>query len=129
MKGWFSHRKTIANRALRNPFIDWLESAEAPAPAPRKLPLNKFYMQHADYVEAVKTRFKRDWAKANMEPKYALDFRCKCARDLLAEEDEATRAKLMAELEAQHEAAMARYAARTEGIATPEEPDAAKREA
>ncbi|KAJ7895481.1 hypothetical protein B0H14DRAFT_3426085 [Mycena olivaceomarginata] len=129
VKGWFSHRKTVAHRALKNPFLEWLERAEVPASAPRKLPLNKFYMQHTDYAEAVEARFNREWPKANMETKYVLDFRCKCARDLVAEEDEATRAKLTAELEAQHEAAMAQYTARMNGAATPEEPDAAKREA
>jgi hypothetical protein len=86
-------------------------------------------MQHTDYTEAVEARFNREWPKANMETKYALDFRCKCARDLVAKEDEATRAKLTAELEAQHEVAMAQYTARMNGAATPEEPDAAKCEA
>ncbi|KAJ7820779.1 hypothetical protein B0H14DRAFT_3472082 [Mycena olivaceomarginata] len=110
VKGWFSYRKTVAHRALKNPFLEWLE-------------------KHADYAEAVEARFIRDWPKANMEAKYALDFRCKCARDLVAEEDDTTRAKLTAELEAQHEVAMAQYTGRMNGAASPEEPDTAKREA
>ncbi|KAJ7880239.1 hypothetical protein B0H14DRAFT_3434497 [Mycena olivaceomarginata] len=77
VKGWFSHKKTVTNRSNKNPFLDWLEGFERPGPAPRKLPLHKFYMQHPDYA----SRRGR-----------------KCAEELLAEEDEGTRRELAKEL-------------------------------
>ncbi|KAJ7801294.1 hypothetical protein B0H14DRAFT_3489729 [Mycena olivaceomarginata] len=107
----------------------WLEGFERPGPPPRKLPLHKFYMQHEDYAEAVEARFNAEWPRAGLEPKFSLSFRCNCAKELLEEEDEATHAKLVAEWEEEHEAAVAEYNGRPEKVGEPDEPDAAKREA
>jgi hypothetical protein len=86
-------------------------------------------MQHPDYVEVVEQRFNEKWSDAKLEQKFALDFRCKCAKDLLAEEDEATRQELVTELEEEHEEALAKHNGRANKVSEPDEPDAEKREA
>jgi hypothetical protein len=77
----------------------------------------------------VEKHFNAKWPRAGLEPKFILSFRCNCAKELLEEEDEATHAKLVAEWEEEHEAAVAEYNSRPEKVGEPDEPDAAKREA
>ncbi|KAJ7759820.1 hypothetical protein B0H14DRAFT_2634347 [Mycena olivaceomarginata] len=146
VKEWFSYKKTATNRSNKNPFLDWLEGFECLGPAPRKLPLHKFYMQHPDYADTVEERFNEKWPDAKLEQKFVLNLRCKCVEELLAE-DEGTRRELAKELDEEHEEALARVPRprRTPGCSTftkypnmgcrankvsePDEPDAAKREA
>jgi hypothetical protein len=86
-------------------------------------------MKHPDYVKVVEKRFNEKWHVANLEQEFALDFRCKCAKDLLAEEDEATRQELATEQEEEHQEALAKHNGRAEKVSEPDEPDAEKREA
>jgi hypothetical protein len=86
-------------------------------------------MQHEGYAEAVEKHFNAKWPRAGLEPKFILSFRCNCAKELLEEEDEATHVELLAELEEEYEATVAKYNGRPEKICEPDEPDAAKREA
>jgi hypothetical protein len=109
--------------------LDWLEGFERPGVAPRKLPLYKFYMQHEDYAHFVEERFNANWGEAGLEQKFALDFRCKCAKELLDEADQEMRDTLAMELDREHEEALARHNGRVAGIADPEAPDPDKRDA
>jgi hypothetical protein len=86
-------------------------------------------MQHPDYADAMEGRFNEKWPDAKLEQKFVLNFRCKCAEELLAEEDEGTRRELAKELDEEHEEALARYHGRADKVSEPDEPDAAKREA
>jgi hypothetical protein len=129
VKGWFSHKKTATNRATKNLFLDWLEGFKRPGTTPRKLPLYKFFMQHDEYAQLVEDRFEAKWSEAGLESRFALDFWCKCAKDLLEEQDEETRAALATELDRDHEEALAQHNGRVDGIANPEAPDPEKSEA
>ncbi|KAJ7871242.1 hypothetical protein B0H14DRAFT_3439694 [Mycena olivaceomarginata] len=100
-----------------------------PGTAPWKLPLYKFYMQHPDYVEVVEKHFKKKWPVANLEQKFVLDFRCKCAKDLLVEEDEVTRQELTTEQEEEHQEVLAKHNVHAEKVSEPDEHDTEKREA
>ncbi|KAJ7876460.1 hypothetical protein B0H14DRAFT_3436547 [Mycena olivaceomarginata] len=93
IKRWFSHQKTTANRESKNPFVDWLDTFER-LHVPRKLPLHKFYMQREEYAALVEERFNEKWPLAGLETNFALDFRCKCAKELLDEEEEECRTNL-----------------------------------
>ncbi|KAJ7797380.1 hypothetical protein B0H14DRAFT_2618994 [Mycena olivaceomarginata] len=121
VKGWFSHKKTATNRSNKNPFLDWLEGFERPGPAPRKLPLHKFYMQHPDYADAVEGRFNEKWPDAKLEQN--------ARRSCLWRRTRGTRRELAKELDEEHEEALARYTGRADKVSEPDEPDAAKREA
>jgi hypothetical protein len=96
---------------------------------PRKLALHKFYMQQDKYAPAVEVRFQEKWPVAGLDQKFALDFRCKCAKDLLDEEEDDVRTELAEALEAEHEAAMTEYYGRAEAMSNPELPSAAKMDA
>ncbi|KAJ7693190.1 hypothetical protein B0H17DRAFT_1330545 [Mycena rosella] len=110
VKTWFSHKKTTANRAGKNPFVDWLKGFKHPPP----VPLYKWYMGQEEYGELVDARFNE---------------KCKCARELLAKEDEEAMAELVAKQEVEHQEALASYKARIERVSNPDTPDPEKREA
>ncbi|KAJ6511872.1 hypothetical protein C8R47DRAFT_1064586 [Mycena vitilis] len=129
VKGWFSHKKTAAHRANKNPFVDWLEGFERPGQAPRKLPLHKFYMQHDDFADGVEELFNEKWPSAGLEGRFALDFCCKCAQELLAKEPEQTRQKLEEERDVDHEEMFTRHQGRWEKVGNPDELAMEKREA
>ncbi|KAJ7787469.1 hypothetical protein B0H14DRAFT_3505410 [Mycena olivaceomarginata] len=128
VKTWFSHKKTTANHLAKNPWVDWLNTYERPH-MPRKLQLHKYYMQLEEYAGLVEERFKQKWDTAGLEARFALDFRCKCAKELLDEEDDEVRATIASALDAEHEKALAEYNGRVDAMANPDEPDAAKMEA
>lgn len=86
-------------------------------------------MQHDDYADLVEERFKEKWTEAALDKKYALDFRCKCAKELLAEEDETTQTTLAQQQDAEHEEALARHNGRSDAVTHPDEPDPERRDA
>ncbi|KAJ7671037.1 hypothetical protein B0H17DRAFT_1245297 [Mycena rosella] len=128
VKHWFSHRKTIQTRNNKNPFVEWLEGFQRPGPLPHKLLLQKFCMQQEDYYEGVEERFKDRWASSGLEQKYALDFRCKCMKELLDAEPE-VRAEIVAQRDEEHEETLAEYHRHVQLAGNPETPDASKQEA
>ncbi|KAJ7805528.1 hypothetical protein B0H14DRAFT_2611298 [Mycena olivaceomarginata] len=113
IKRWFSHQKTTANRESKNPFVDWLDMFER-LHVPRKLPLHKFYMQREEYAALVEEQFNEKWPLAGLETNFALDFCCKCAKELLDGEEEEVHAELADALDVEHEAAMAEYHGRAD---------------
>ncbi|KAJ7869750.1 hypothetical protein B0H14DRAFT_3440495 [Mycena olivaceomarginata] len=128
IKRWFSHQKTMANRESKNPFMDWLDTFER-LHVPRKLPLHKFYMQWEEYAALVKERFNEKWPLAGLETNFALDFCCKCAKELLDDEEEEVRAELAEALDAEHEAAMAEYHGCADAMSNPEAPSKGRMDA
>ncbi|KAJ7649200.1 hypothetical protein B0H17DRAFT_1215414 [Mycena rosella] len=120
---------TACTRNNKNPFVEWLEGFQRPEPLPRKLPLHKFYMQQEDYYELVEERFKDRWASSGLEQKYALDFRCKCTKELLDAEPEEVRAKIAAQRDKEHEETLAEDHRHVQLVGDPEMPDASKQEA
>ncbi|KAJ7459207.1 hypothetical protein FB451DRAFT_1405848 [Mycena latifolia] len=128
IKNWFGHRKTSQRRSNKNPFIDWLDGFQRPTAALRKLPLYKFYMQQEDYAELVEERFQKTWPAAGLKQKFALDFRCKCAKDLLEEEDPEVQEELAATHGAEHEQVLAEHYKGIDCVGNPELPDEVKHE-
>lgn len=108
--------------------MDWLDTFKRPH-VPRKLPLHKFYMQREEYAALVEERFNEKWPLAGLETNFALDFRCKCAKELLDEEEEEVRAELAEALNAEHEAAMTDYHGRADAMSSPEAPSKGRMDA
>ncbi|KAJ6493368.1 hypothetical protein C8R45DRAFT_928132 [Mycena sanguinolenta] len=81
------------------------------------------------YAELVEQRFKEKWDESGQEAKFALDFCCKCAKELLELEDEAVRAELSTALDVEHAKAMAEHHRRIDAISNPDAPSEAKQEA
>jgi hypothetical protein len=107
-------------RSNKNPFTNWLKGFQHPAAPPRKQAPHKFYMHQEEFAKKVDARFRENWDRAGLEKKFELDFRCKCAKELLEEEDEEVRDALITKLEAAHELAMEDYTKRAELLADPD---------
>ncbi|KAJ7429052.1 hypothetical protein B0H11DRAFT_2267517 [Mycena galericulata] len=120
VKHWFSYRKTVANRKTNNPFAEWLKGFRRPGVPPKKLALHKFYMQQEEYSEAIDELFNEKWPSAGLDPRFALDFRCKCAQQLLDLEPEDVLQELIEEQTQQHEEATKDYEKRVEAVGNPE---------
>lgn len=120
---------TRKNMFQSNPSEDWMLGFQRPPAVPKKLPLHKFYMQQEGYSTLVDTRFKEKWDATGLEQHFALDFWCKCAQELLTEEDEEARSELERECDVEHEEALEQYNGRIEAVSNPSMPDARQREA
>ncbi|KAJ6592932.1 hypothetical protein B0H19DRAFT_1245728 [Mycena capillaripes] len=123
IKSWFSHRKTVANQSEKNPYGEWLKGFQRLLVAPRKQVIHKFYMQQKEFSPKVDARFKGKWESAKLEKKFELDFRCKCAKELLEEEPESVQIEVGRKLDAIHEAAVERHRKQVDLIANPDVPD------
>jgi hypothetical protein len=84
-------------------------------------------MQQEGFKEAVETLFEERWATAGLEKKYALDFRCKIAQELLNAEPEEIVQELREQLDAEYEEALEEYNERAERIGDPDSIDEEER--
>ncbi|KAJ7459141.1 hypothetical protein B0H11DRAFT_2242711 [Mycena galericulata] len=122
IKSWFSYRKTVANRSNKNPFAAWMSGFRQPPPAPRKQQLAKYYMHLDAYAKKVDELFQSKWPSAGLEPRFELDFRCKCAKELLALEPNDVQKKLATDVDAAHDKAVEKHMRALEALADPEAP-------
>jgi hypothetical protein len=60
-------------------------------------------MQHEDYHEKITAEMDKRWPQQDLPEAKKLDFHCKLARELFAEESDDVKASLEEELEAEHD--------------------------
>lgn len=110
IKSWYSYRRTLQGREASG-FEKYAHQLNDRGPAPKKLPIHKYYMQHDDYrqdcLKAYTERAERD----NVDTDHVLAVRCAVALELWQKEGKETQAKVTAQWEADHKAALEEWTA------------------
>ncbi|KAJ7429120.1 hypothetical protein B0H11DRAFT_1945837 [Mycena galericulata] len=122
IKSWFAHRKTVANRSEKNPFKEWLRGFQKPPAAPRKQAVHKFYMHDGRYAKKVDELFQKMWPTADLEQRFELDFRCKCAKTLFDKEPQEVQKRLEEDVEEVYKKAMDAHEQKINAIGKPAHP-------
>lgn len=109
MKGWYSYRKTVQSRQA-NPFDDYPHQLKDRGPAPKRLPIHKYYMQQDAYKENCAKVVRERWNKDD-DGDALLAFRCEIASELFSQEPPEVQDGLKKRQLEEHAAARAKWEA------------------
>ncbi|KAF8171736.1 hypothetical protein K438DRAFT_1773036 [Mycena galopus ATCC 62051] len=114
IKTWYNHRCT-AMGMTSNVYLPFLAQLRRPeGKPPKRLPDFQFYMQHADFKDAVNNAFEAGSADVPKNKKLA--YRCDLARSMLAAEPDEVRARIRKEAEEEHAEDLAGWEEADEGF-------------